>query len=440
MQIISEANQNVLKILRRFRKQGPCTRRLHYCVEEQTEDGILLFNLLTRELILLAEEEHQNLLTDEYLQEHWFVVPEESKDKEYVEVVRWVLSSRKKTKAITNYTIFTTTDCNARCFYCFELGRSRVPMDHEIALKTVRYIKEHCRGEKVRLSWFGGEPLLNYEAIDTICDGLRKEGVEFSSTMITNGYLFDTELVKKAVTDWRLKKVQITLDGTEEVYNRIKAFVHQEGSAYRRVMDNMRHLLDASIKISIRLNMDMHNAENLLELVDELGCAFDGRDGLSVYAYHIFEDGKPMAEIHTEEGWNLRHEAMSRLKERIEARGLSVVQGIRKKPKDNRCMADSGRSVTILPTGDIGLCEHHSENEFIGHLDREEVDEEMIAIWRETVPEIPECETCFYYPDCIRLKKCSNDRVCFRHLRMDYLESTKQAMRNEYKKWIEHTK
>ena len=435
MQIISEANQSVLKILKRFQKPTPCTRKLHYCVEEQVEDGVLLYNLMTRELVLLTEEEHRNLLTNDCLREHWFVVPENARDKEYVDLVRWVLSSqKKKTTAITSYTNFPTSVCNARCFYCFELGRSRVPMSREVALKTVQYIKNHCGGEKVKLAWFGGEPLLNAEAIHTICNGLRGEGVEFVSTMTTNGYLFDEALVKKAVTDWNLKKVQITLDGTEEVYNRIKAFIHKQGSAYRRVLDNIGYLLDASVKVSVRLNMDMHNAENLLELVDELGQGFAGRKGLSVYAHHIFEEDKPLAERHTEEGWDIRHEAMTKLKERIAQNDLAL-WGIQKKPKLNRCMADSGRSVTILPTGDIGLCEHHSESEFIGHLDREEVDAEMIASWREKVQEIPECETCFYYPDCFRLKKCSNDSVCFRHLRMDYLERIRQAMRNEYKQW-----
>ena len=433
MKIVSEANQTVLKILKRFRKPVTAPRLLHYCVEEQLEDGVLLFNLLTRELVLLTAEEHENLLSDEYLREHWFVVPEEAKEKEYVDLVRWVLSNQqKKTQAITGYTIFPTTDCNARCFYCFELGRSRIPMSREVALKTVQYIKDHCRGEKVNLAWFGGEPLFNCEAIDIICDGLRGEGVEFTSTMTTNGYLFDEELVRKAVTDWHLKRVQITLDGTEEVYNRIKAFIHREGSAYRRVLDNMGLLLDAEVKISVRLNMDMHNAENLLELVDELGRVFAEKKGLHVYAHHIFEGDKPLAESHNEEGWNLRHEAMGRLNARIRANGLASTSGIRKKLKLNRCMADSGRSVTILPTGDIGLCEHHSESEFIGHLDCGEVDEQMAASWRERVPDIPECETCFYYPDCFRLKKCTNDSVCFRHLREDYLESTKQAMRNEH--------
>ena len=141
---------------------------------------------------------------------------------------------------------------------------------------------------------------------------------------------------------------------------------------------------------------------------------------------------KPLAESHSEDGWDVRHEAMGRLNARIKEHGLAAPHGIRKKPKLNRCMADSGRSVTILPTGDIGLCEHYSESEFIGHLDCDEVDDQMIASWRECVPEIPECATCFYYPDCFRLKKCTNDSVCFRHLREDYLESTKQAMRNEH--------
>jgi len=436
MKIISEANPTVLKILKRFRKQVPCTRLLQYCVAEPTEDGILLFNLLTRELVLLTAEEYECILENKALRERWFVVSEDTKDKEYADLVRWVLSSQKKvSEAITAYTIFTTTDCNARCFYCFERGRSRVPMRKETALKTVEYIKTHCGGETVRLMWFGGEPLLNHEAIDTICTGLRQAGVKFTSTMTTNGYLFDAELVQKAAAEWNLKRVQITLDGTEEIYNRVKAYVHCEGSAYRRVLENVKHLLDNSVKVAIRLNLDLYNAENLLVLVDELAREFEGSKGLSVYAHHIFESEQPLAERHDETGWIRRHEAMDRLRRRIEAHGLSLKTGIRKKPKQNRCMADSGSAVTILPTGDIGLCESCSENEFIGHLDWEEVDADMAASWREPVPEEAACQTCFYYPDCFRLKKCASDSICFPQLREDHLERTKQAMRNEYQHW-----
>ena len=121
---------------------------MRYCVETFVDDGVLLFNLLTRELVLLSKQEHDRMTELDYLWEHWFVVPEDANEKEYADLVKWVLSARqKKSGAITGYTIFPTTDCNARCFYCFELGRSRVPMSRETALKVVEYIKTHCQGK-----------------------------------------------------------------------------------------------------------------------------------------------------------------------------------------------------------------------------------------------------------------------------------------------------
>lgn len=440
MQIISAASETVLAILKNIKKADASCRLMHYCVEQSAEDGVLLFNLLTRELVLLTEQEYANLAEQDYLKQRWFVVPEDANEKEYADLVKWVLRTRqKKAKNITGYTIFPTTDCNARCFYCFELGRSRIPMSEETALKTVQYIKDHCGGEKVSISWFGGEPLFNQDAINTICDGLRRENIEFKSTMVSNGYLFSQETVEKAIRDWNLKRVQITLDGTEKVYNKAKAYIYREGSAYQTVLRNMERLLDAGISIQVRLNMDLYNAENLLELVDELAERFVGRKGLYVYAHHIFDGNKPMAEIHTEEEWEKRDEAMCRLNEKIAEYGLASNRGISKHIKQNHCMADSGKSVTILPDGNIGLCEHFSEDEFIGHLDKEDFDNAMVKSWAERVAEIPECTECFYYPECIKLKKCANDNVCFRQHRNDMLRRTKKQMLNEYQNWKDKT-
>lgn len=440
MEIISAASETVLAILKNMKKTDMSYRLMHYCAEVSTDDGILLFNLMTRELVLLTEAEYSHLTELDYLKQHWFLVPEEANEKEYADLVKWVLRTRqKKAKNITGYTIFPTTDCNARCFYCFELGRSRIPMSQETALKTVQYIKDHCGGDTVHISWFGGEPLFNQNAIATICDGLRKNEITFHSFMVSNGYLFDDATVQKAVHDWNLKRVQITLDGTEEVYNKAKAYIYREGSAYQKVLGNIERLLDADIVVQIRLNMDLYNAENLLELVGELARRFAGRKGFHVYAHHIFDGNNPMATTHTEEEWEKRDEAMRRLNEKLKEYGLSSKRGISKHIKLNHCMADSGKSVTILPDGNIGLCEHFSEDEFIGHLDKEGFDPEMVKSWKETVPEILECAECFYYPECIKLKKCANDNICFRQDRNDLLRKTKQQMLNEYENWKSKT-
>ena len=436
MQVISKASGMVLTILRKSKVTDCAYRKMHYCVETPVEEGVLIHNLVTKELVLLSKEEYENCLDMEYLREHWFVVPEDTNDKEYVDVVKLVLSNQqKKDKQIVDYTIFTTTDCNARCFYCFERGRSRIPMTKETALKVVQYIKKHCGGKSVRITWFGGEPLYNQEAIDTICTGLREQEIDFSSKMVSNAYLFDADVVRKAVELWNLKQIQITLDGTETTYNRIKAYIYKEGNPYQIVLRNIERILDADIKVSVRLNMDLYNAENLLELAKELSPRFGGRKGISVYAHHIFKDNESMADTYTAEEWEKRNAAMSRIEECLLENNLTSRGGISKKFNLNHCMADNDKAITILPDGHIGVCEQCSESEFIGHIDTEGFNADVVRSWKEKTPPIKECATCFNYPDCILLKKCPNSSKCFLQHRQGRHRAVCRQMLNEYQRW-----
>ncbi len=436
MKIISNANETVLEILKTFRKESSDNRMMKYCAHMPVEEGVLLFNLLTRELLLLTEEEYNHATELDYLKKQWFVVPQNANEKEYTDFVKLVMKSRqKKNKEITFYTVFPTTDCNARCFYCFEHGCSHRNMSVETAQKVVQYIKAHCGGKKVRFLWFGGEPLYHQEAIDTICNGLRAEGVEFTSNMLSNGYLFDDVAVKKAVECWNLKRVQLSFDGTEEVYNKIKAYIYREGNPYQIVLKNIDRLLAASVSVVVRLNMDLYNIEDLLSLVDELAERFSEREKLCIYARHLFRADLPNAELHSVEGWEARDEAMRALEERIASHGLSSKLRISREFKMNSCIADNDSAVTILPDGHIGACEHFTENEFVGHIDREGFDAEMVASWKEAIPESPECADCFYYPSCILLKKCTNQSVCYPRYRQDRLKRTQRQMTGEYAMW-----
>lgn len=440
MEVISQAEKKVLSILGKPAHSENGYRLIRYCIQNRVEDGILLFNILTRELLLLREEEFENLLSLQELKDRWFVVPEQLEEKKKAEMVRWMVrSTARKKKNITHYTIMTTTDCNARCFYCFEKGRSRIPMSEETAHKTARYIREHCGGEKVSITWFGGEPLFNRKAMDIISADLQAAGVDFHSAITTNGYLFDEEAVQKAKMLWNIQRVQITLDGTETVYNRSKAFIYRDGgSPYQVVMGAIERLLEQGIPVNIRLNLDLYNAEDLMKLADELAGRFGGKKGFTVYTHHLFDGEIAVADAHTDEEWTPRFEAMHRLNSRLESYGLRKIPGLRKKLKQNQCMADAGSALVIAPTGDIGLCEHHSDSEFIGHIDREELDQEAIRSWQETSPETPECYECIWYPECLRLKRCTLACVCFRHQLEADLRSVKEAMAREYRLWKNH--
>ena len=441
MQIISPASEAVLKILKQFKSGGATYRPLHYCVEQPAEGGMLLFNLLTRELVLLTAEEyaHRDGLAE--LKERWFLVPEDANEKEYADLVKWVLSNRqKKTKNITGYTIFPTTDCNARCFYCFELGRKRIPMDDKTANKTADFIIKNHNGSPITINWFGGEPLFNTSAMDIICYRLKDAGISYTTSTTSNGYLFNDENVSKCIDLWNLNRVQISMDGTEAVYNKAKRYIYKEGNPFQIVMDNIQRLLDRGICVAVRVNMDFHNIEDLHVFTEDLARRFGSYRKFFMYAHLIIDETKEWYEHHSLEEWTTLYEEKARLEKKMLDLGIYSKRSPRlaKKPPMIACMAENSNSIVIAPDGRLGVCEHYSETEIIGHLDSPERDQAVINSFRQHWEDIPECDTCVWYPQCVRLKKCPYTMACIQPERKDTLDNLAAAMRYEYRRWLEN--
>lgn len=437
MQTILPPSGNTIKILGKARSAEQGLRWMHYVLAQPVDGGVLVFHTLTRALLLLTPEEYAAPDNLPELRDGWFRVPQEMDDMKYADQVRFIRRTmQKEPEHITSYTIFTTTDCNARCFYCYEMGRSRIPMSDETAHKAAAYIAAHCGGEKVHLHWFGGEPLFNKQVIDIICTDLAEKGIVYESMIISNGYLFDGATVEQAVSHWKLKSVQITLDGTEEIYNRSKAFIYKDSpSPYQVVLANIQRLLDAGVSVHIRLNMDEHNADNLMELADELHERFGGKGKFSVYSHTLFEFAGNKAHIRAQEERRQLYQKQQRLRKKLDDCGIGASYYLRQKLRIRQCMADSGGSLTILPNGELGLCEHYSENNLVGHLDSEELDTAVVQSFRECWEQTEDCKTCFYYPECIRLKKCAEYKECFPEMRDEYQEMLLGGMLNAYAAW-----
>lgn len=423
-----------------------CYRLLVYSLLQPTDNGMLIYNTLSCELLLLEGDEAEHLLDMEYLREHWFVVPEGFDDKKFMQQFRSLYKLfRPKPHGISNYTILTTTDCNARCFYCYEKGRSRIPMTIATADKLVDYIVGNHRKllesdtkAKVGLHWFGGEPLYNNKVIYHICQRLTESGVEFCSYMISNGYLFTPQMIEDAKNLWHLKRVQITLDGTESTYNRSKAYIHDDPSPYQRVLNNIRSLLDARIRVALRLNIDMYNADDLIELVNQLHQRFEGVKGLAVYSHPLFEIAGDTLRERTANNRRVVFEKQKKLEELIVGYGLKYYSPVAKEVTVVQCMADNDSSVVVVPTGEIGLCEHYSESEFISSLDApEQVDARVVSSFKELHPELDICNDCPVYPQCIRLKKCIERSACFAELKESRIESVRHSMQRSYEKWLQ---
>ena len=433
MQVIIPTASLVERIVGRQRRaDGERYRLMTYVVQQPVADGLLLYNTLTCSLLLLTPDEAANIKAQQELIDRWFLVPEAHVDRELCRQIRQMAALlRPATKAITGYTILTTTGCNARCFYCYEKGTKPVVMTAETASKVVRYIVAHHGNETVTFRWFGGEPLVNAKVIDQICTELSGQGVPFHSEMVSNGYLFDADMVQRAKDLWQLQKVQITLDGTEQTYNRVKDYVYRGVNAFERVLQNIGLLTAASIHVDIRLNVDKHNIGEMEALVQLLHQRFGTNDYLTIYSHELFVERTP------EENAELFAQRMQ-LEQQIAACGYrgQRLLGLQREIRLNGCKADGDESVVIAPDGHLGKCEHYIDSEFFGHIDREERDKAVLRKFKERPADIEACTTCFYYPQCFRLVMCTADFGCTPESQQEHLHNTLASMKYEYERYL----
>ena len=434
---IQKGNESVLAVCGKQKiKEKTGFRKSSVVLTVELPEGELWHHTLTGEMVFIPNEEKNSADVKTDLTRRWFYVPEGFDECRFSEQVRTVAElMSKKQEHLTGFDVLTTTDCNARCFYCYEKGIKRVSMSEKTAHDTAAFIIRSCGGEKVKLQWFGGEPLFNSSVISIIVNDLIAAGVEYSSVMVSNGYLFDEETVKEAKELWKLKKVQITLDGREEVYNRTKAYIYKNVNAYQTVLDNIGRLLENGIQVNIRLNLGSRNTEELFALTEELAARFGGRTGFSVYSNLLYDF------VGNGDGFSSPDAAMladEKLKDRLKTLGISRNLCLDDNYQVTLCMAASDRCVLIAPDGHLGKCEHYIYDESIGTIYEGITDKELVAKWKERPEGTEKCRTCAAYPLCSRwIKNCPIKKVnnCSEKQKISTLNDITQRMLNTYGKW-----
>lgn len=411
-----------------------------FLLRQPTEEGLLLYNTLTLELLhvpaaLAPELEAPTGALRETLRQKWFLVPADLDQHATVLELRQALRAMEETTdRLEKYTVLTTTACNARCAYCFEKDWTPQTMDPETADRAADYMLAHSGTHPFRIDWFGGEPLVNRRAIDRICDRLRAGGACFKSVMTTNAYLFDPDTLREDKLRWNLTHCQITLDGPEASYNRIKNYIYPGVNAYRRVIDNVHALTAAGINVMLRLNFDLSNFAEIRRLAEELGREFGAERRVSAYAAILYEHADKPGELRTSEERTRLQELRETLKQILQAGGLLRPASLPRTLPWHMCMADSGSMITILPDGHIGLCEQYIRDQFIGSLDRDGFDSTVMERFRAVYPELPICADCPSFPSCIPLRKCPN-QICYPQRRDAMAVDARQAMLAEWRRF-----
>lgn len=207
-------------------------------------------------------------------------------------------------------TFIVTKDCQLACKYCYLVGKNAGErMTWDVAKQAIDYIldnEESFEEESVVWDFIGGEPFLEINLIDKICDYLKMEMYRrnhhwFNSyrfSFSTNGINYHTEKVQNFIKKNREHlSIGITIDGTrrkhdlnriwktDEKERGIMPKPHEEHGSYNDVVKNIPLWLEqfpnAATKVTISSSDVPYIKESVLHLFSlgihqvNINCVFE---------------------------------------------------------------------------------------------------------------------------------------------------------------------
>ena len=166
-------------------------------------------------------------------------------------------------------TICPTMNCNFDCPYCFENHRpgkmSPAVQDDVVALAG--RLLDAAGGKHLSVTWFGGEPLLAADVIESLSERLialaEEKGAGYSAGIITNGYLLTQKNIDM-LARYRVRSCQITIDGLGAVHDATRHLAGG-GPTFERIISNLRNG-----KIPFPVHIRQNVQESNLDVIPEV--------------------------------------------------------------------------------------------------------------------------------------------------------------------------
>ncbi len=298
---------------------------------------------------------------------------------------------------VATFTIALTEDCNARCYYCYQANECKSTTHNVTDInydKIVDFLCDMSKGKKIKLVWFGGEPLLKKNVIIYICKALEKRKINYISNIITNGLLLSSLDINDLKNIIHINSIQVTFDGLFKKHDIRKGFYNKNDN-FSTIVDNIEYLLKNQINVVVRVNISKNNANELREIMK----FFKKRFG-------TFKNFKFYYELVTSISENNDFAIFDKEREKFSNVLFDSVFDIKNKslilPRQryNFCGAQKQDSYFIDIYGNLYLCEHHIWNKGQVICNIENFDYNRYLERKKQSPLSDKCKACVFLPVC----------------------------------------
>lgn len=373
----------------------------------------------------------------EYLRERGFIVTEDAHEYRQFQTEFGQQHYRTDTLQLI---LLASEDCNFRCTYCYEdFKRGTMYPSVRKAIKALVQ-KRAQQLTSLGVSWFGGEPLYGWEAIEDLgpffAKMVEENGWHYSSSMTTNGYLLTSEVAAKLFS-WKCRNFQITVDGLGPQHDCHRPA--RDGSpTFETIFNNLKAMkeMDEEFFVRLRINFDPKTHPHLEDFLRLLEKHFsnDKRYGIALYAVGKWGgDNDKTLEVC---GVNESYQVKAELYASAAAKGIGIGT-IADRPRlgGQVCYAARPYNFVIGADGKVMKCTvvlDKDDYNVVGDLKEDgeiQLNYERFSKWVEPAYEQDSsCRSCYLLPSC---QGISCPLIRFESKQSPCIATVKHNLRNE---------
>ncbi len=201
-------------------------------------------------------------------------------------------------------TFIVTKDCQLACKYCYLVGKNeKERMTFDTAKRAIDYIlsnQKDFNDDSVIWDFIGGEPFLEIDLIDKICDYIKLSMYElnhpwFNSYRIsfsTNGINYDSAKVQEFIhKNINHLSIGITIDGTRYKHDLNRVYKNSERGSYDDVVRNIPLWLEQFPGAATKVTISHPDIPYICESVIHLYSLGIKQVNINVVYENVWEDG-----------------------------------------------------------------------------------------------------------------------------------------------------